>query len=446
MTLMLTSSGRCCTVYICFQLTTGIEWDLRMISILHSGLGLLMLVLTAFAVSEKRKEIAWKTVIAALLLQLLLAVILLKLPGAKQVFLVLNTLVMTLEKATQAGTSFVFGYLGGAQPPFLFAKTNGNSYILAFRGLPLVLVASALSSLLFYWRILPLVVRAFSFVLQRTLGIGGAEGLATAANVFLGMIEAPLFIRPYLSKLSRGELFTMMTCGMATIAGTVMVLYASILKPVLPDALGHLLIASIISAPASIAVARIMIPTPRDQQTRADLTNTPSAGSAMEAITNGTLEGVKLLINIIAMLVVLVALVELVNIGLSWLPHSADQPITLQRILGWIMAPVVWLIGIPWQECVAAGSLMGTKTILNEFLAYLEMTQLPADVLSWRSKLIMTYALCGFANFGSLGIMIGGLGIMAPERRREIVELGLRSIVAGTLSTCMTGAVVGCII
>jgi CNT family concentrative nucleoside transporter len=406
------------------------------------------MVLAAVAISENRREIVWKTVLAALGLQIIMALILLKLPGTRHIFLVLNTLVMALEKATRAGTSFVFGYLGGGALPFSPADAHSNTYILAFRGLPLALVASALSSLLFYWRILPLVVRGFSILLQRTLGISGSEGLVTAANVFLGMIEAPIFIRPYLSRLSRGELFAMMTCGMATIAGTVMVLYAGILSPVLPHALGHLLVASMISAPAAIAIARIMIPVPETEQTQAECTaDTASpANSAMEAITNGTLDGVKLLINIIAMLVVLVALVELVNLGLAWLPPAGEQPLTLQRILGWIMAPVVWLIGIPWDECVTAGSLMGTKTVLNELLAYLDLSRLPAGALSERSQLIMTYALCGFANFGSLGIMIGGLSILAPERRREIVELGMRSIVAGTLATLMTGAVVGCMI
>ena len=415
-----------------------------MTALLQSGLGLLALVGIAFAFSEKRSEIPWKTVCIAVFVQFVVALILIKIPFARRVFMVLNTLVYMLEQATQAGTSFVFGYLGGASSPFIAAK-GGSDYILAFRGLPLILVASTLSSLLFYWRILPVFVNAFSWLLQRSLGIGCAEGLSAAANVFLGMVEAPLFIRPYLSRLSRGELFSLMTCGMATIAGTVMVLYASILKPVIPDALGHLLIASIISAPAAIATARIMIPTPPELQTSVAAQAPSTAASAMEAITTGAIDGVRLLANIIAMLVVLVALVALVNMILGWLPAVANQPLTLQRILGWIMAPVVWLMGIPWDECVTAGGLMGTKTILNEFLAYLELGQLPADALSTRSRMIMTYAMCGFANFGSLGIMIGGLGIMAPDRKAEIVALGIKSSISGTLATLMTGAILGCL-
>ncbi len=413
-----------------------------MLLVLRSACGLCALVLLAWLFSEQRKAVPWKTVVYAVALQLFLAVVLLKLPGTRQLFLVLNKVVFALETATQAGTSFVFGYLGGAAPPFETVDQT-SAYILAFRGLPLILVASALSSVLFYWRVLPYIVRGFSWLLKKSLGIGGAEGLAVAANVFLGMVEAPLFVRPYLAKMSRGELFALMTCGMATIAGTVMVLYASILKPIIPDALGHLLVASIISAPAAIAIARIMIPTSASSPIEAILSAPSPAGSTMEAITNGTIDGVKLLINVIALLVVLVALVKLVNVAMGWLPSIGGQPVTLELILGWIMAPVVWLIGIPWQECVAAGSLMGTKTILNEFLAYLQLGQLPAGTLSPRSHMIMLYAMCGFANFGSLGIMIGGLGMMAPDRRAEIVQLGLKSIVAGTLATCMTGAIVG---
>lgn len=403
--------------------------------------GLLVLVFVAYLFSEERRMIPWKTVGYAILLQLLLAVVLLKVAPTQHLFMILNTLIGALEAALQEGTSMVFGYLGG--DPLPFAETGAGSYILAFRGLPMVLLASTLSALLFYWRILPQVVRGFSWLLHRTLGIGGAEGLANAANIFIGMVEAPLFIRPYLSSLTRGELFSIMTCGMATIAGTVLVLYAGVLKPVIPDAMGHLLTASIISAPAAIALARIMVPTARGKETDADMVAPAPADSAMEAVTNGTLEGIKLVINIAAMLVVLVSLVGLVNIGLGLLPEIGGAPLTLQRMLGLIMSPIMWLIGIPWHECMTAGSLMGTKTVLNELLAYLEMAGLSSEALSDRTRLILTYAMCGFANPGSLGIMLGGLGAMAPDRRAEIVSLGAKSILAGTLATCMTGTIVG---
>jgi CNT family concentrative nucleoside transporter len=290
-----------------------------------------------------------------------------------------------------------------------------------------------------------MVVKAFSWALQKTMGLGGAEGLGVSANIFIGMVESPLFIRPYLNEMSRSEIFTLMTSGMATIAGTVMVLYASILGNIIPDIMGHILTASIISVPAAVMISKIMVPE-TGRLTSGELTSPEVSLSAMDAITKGTMQGIHLLINIIGMLIVLVALVHLVNIILSLLPEFGDQPVTLQRLLGVVMAPVVWLMGVPWEEAPAAGALMGTKTILNEFLAYLDMSRLAPGALSQKSLVIMTYAMCGFANPGSLGIMIGGMGTMAPERREEIVLLGFRSIVAGTLATCMTGAVVGILV
>jgi CNT family concentrative nucleoside transporter len=259
-------------------------------------------------------------------------------------------------------------------------------------------------------------------------------------------VEGPLFVRPYLARVSRSELFILMTGGMAGIAGTVMVLYATILGPIIPDAFGHILIASVLGAPAAIVIGQVMVPDAEDRRTGGELHPLePVASSTMDAIVKGTLAGVELLINIIAMLIVLVALVHLTNTILDLLPNLGGMPISLQRILGYVMAPIVWLIGIPWAEAETAGALMGVKTILNEFIAYVEMSRLPADALSERSRLIMLYAMCGFANFGSLGIMIGGLGVMVPERRAEIVDLGLKSIVSGTLATLLMGAIVGAV-
>lgn len=404
--------------------------------LLQSLSGLVLLTLLGWLFSEGRSRVHWRIPVAGLALQFGLALVLIKLPLFTEFFLGLNQALLSLQDATRAGTSFVFGFLGGGDVPFA-EKEGVSSFILAFQALPLILVISALSALLFYWRVLPLVVRSFAFVLRKTLGVGGALGLGAAANIFVGMVEAPLFVRPYLSKLSRSELFSLMTCGMATIAGTMMVLYATILSPVIPDAMGHILIASLISAPAAIMVARMMVPE-TGSGTEGQLVAPQSATSAMDAITQGTLSGLQLLLNIIAMLVVLVALVSLFNQILA----GFGSP-SLQELLGVLMSPVVWLMGIPWEEAKTAGALMGTKTVLNEFLAYLEMSRLSQDDLSERSRLIMTYALCGFANFGSLGIMIGGMGTMAPERRQEIVGLGVKSIIAGTLATCLTGAVVG---
>ena len=411
--------------------------------IIQSVAGLFVFSGIAWLISENRTQVKIKLIIAGIAIQLVIGFILLKLPVFRSFFISLNHLVLSLEASTKAGTSMVFGYLGGGDLPFI-EKYPGSSFILAFQALPLILVISALSSLLFYWKILPLIVRAFSNALQKTMGLGGAEGLGVSANIFVGMVESPLFIRPYLEKMTRSEIFTLMTSGMATIAGTVMVLYASILSKAIPDIMGHILTASIISVPAAITMSKIMIPE-TGEHTSGELTSPEPALSAMDAITKGTIQGVQLLINIIAMLIVLVALVHLLNLLLGILPDVGGHPVSLQRVLGLIMAPVVWLMGVPWKEAPIAGALMGTKTILNEFLAYLDMSRLPQGTLNPKSLIIMTYAMCGFANPGSLGIMIGGMGTMAPGKRDEIVSLGLRSIIAGTLATCMTGAVVGII-
>ena len=409
--------------------------------ILQSAAGLICFLFLAWLLSENRRKISFRGLIIGIGLQLGVGIALLRIPVLKTFFGSLNRLILWLAESTRAGTSMVFGYLGGGPAPFV-EEFPEASFILAFQTLPLILLISALSSLMFYWRILPFVVKSFSKLLQKTLSIGGAEGLAVAANVFLGMVESPLLIRPYLKDMTRSEIFSVMTCGMATIAGTVMVLYASLLSRVVDNVTGHILVASIISAPAAITVAKIMIPE-SGFLTSGTFASAQEVTSPMDAITRGTLRGVSLLINITAMLIVLVAIVRLANLALGLLPTMGGEPFTLQQLMGLLMAPVVWLMGIPWSEAFVAGQLMGTKTVLNELLAYLEMSQIPEGTLSPRSLMIMTYALCGFANPGSLGIMLGGLGTMAPERRQEIVQLGFRSIVAGTLATCMTGSVVG---
>jgi len=400
-----------------------------------------MLLAVAWAVSERRGAVPWRTVAAGLALQLALALLLLRLPPAQQMFLALTGVVRELQAATGAGTRFVFGWLGGGDAPFV-AKPGASSFILALQALPLVLVMSALSALFYRWRVLPAVVGGFAWCLRRTLGIGGTAGVATAANVFVGMVEAPLLVRPYLAGASRSELFIVMAAGMATIAGTVMVIYATFLEGVIAGPLGHLLTASVLNAPAAIVIARLMVP-PADGETGETVRLGRMYDSAMDAITRGTLDGLTLLLNIAAMLLVLVALVALVNAGLGLLPEIGGAKVTLERLLGYVMAPVAWLIGVPWAEAGAAGELLGIKIVLNEFIAYLKMSGLAQGTLSPHSRLIMAYALCGFANFASLGIMIGGLGAMAPERRSEIVALGLKSILAGVLATCLTAALVG---
>jgi len=409
----------------------------------QSVFGCCSFIALAWLLSENRRRVSVRLVVKGLLLTFAAGLVLVYVPFSRDVFALLNRMVLALQEATHAGTSFVFGYVGGGPLPFA-ESYPGSSFILAFQALPMVLLMSALSSLLFYWKVLPVVVRAFAWCLRKTMGVGGAEGLANSVNVFVGMVEAPLFIRPYLDRMTRSELFSVMTCGMANVAGTVMALYASILGSRVPNAMGHILVASLLSLPASITIARIMIPE-TGEATAGEMTAPETATSSMDAVTKGTLEGVHLMVNIIGMLIVLVALVTLVNLMFGLFPDVAGSPVSLQRLSGLIMAPVCWLMGVPWSEASAAGALMGTKTVLNELIAYLDMSRLPAGTLSPRSLLIMTYALCGFANPGSLGIMIGGMSTMAPGRRTEIVELGLRSIVSGTLTSCMIGSIVGVI-
>jgi CNT family concentrative nucleoside transporter len=409
--------------------------------IIQPLLGLMVFTGIAWLISENKKAVKYRIVLSGVIIQLAIAGVLLYVPFFKKFFLFLNNIVLALESAARAGTSFVFGYIGGGAPPFLL-QDPGSNFILAFQALPLVLVIGALSGLLFYWRILPVVVRSFSFLLQKTMNVGGALGLGASTTIFLGMVEAPLVIKPYLKNMIRSELFSLMTVGMACIAGTVMVLYATFLTGVIPDPLGHILIASFIHVAAAITIARIMLPE-TGEETSGQLAPKRTATSSMDAVVKGTMDGLHLLLNIVAMLVVMVALVHLANLIIGFLPDVGNKPLTLQRILGLIMAPVVWLFGIPWAEAQTAGYLMGTKTILNELLAFLEMARLPEGALDPRSRLIMTYALSSFANFGSLGILIGGLGSLSPERRDEIVGLGIKALVAGTLATCMTGAMIG---
>jgi concentrative nucleoside transporter, CNT family len=372
------------------------------------------------------------------------AVILLKVPAVRRAFAAINDAVDAIAAASRAGTSFVFGYLGGGELPFEL-KVPGAEFVLALQALPILLVMSVLTTLLFHWRILPPIVLGFSWALERTLKVGGAVGLSTAANIFLGMVEAPLFIRPYLAKLTRSELFIVMTGGMAGIAGTVLVIYATLLGPIIPDAAAHFVIASVMGAPAAILVSLIMVPERTVQRTGGETVEVGKvASSTIDAIVRGTAAGLELLLNICTMLIVLVALVHLANaIIAGLLPEMAGAPITLQRLLGFAMAPVCWLIGIPWAEATTAGALMGVKTVLNEFIAYVEMSKLPPEALDARSRLIMLYAMCGFANFGSLGIMVAGLSTMAPERRDDVLSLGPKSIVSGTIATCLMAAIVG---
>ncbi len=412
-------------------------------------LGIALIVALAWALSENRRAFPLRTAAAGFLVQFALALLLIKLPGAQIVFEWIGDGVDALVRSSEAGTTLVFGYLGGGPLPFE-ESYPGAAFIFGFRSLPLVIVVGALSAALYHYRVLPLLVRGFAFAISQTLSVSGAASFATAANVFLGMVEAPLLVRPYLQTMSRSDLFIVMTGGMATIAGTVYVLYSVTLDGIIPDPAGHLLTASIISAPAAVVIALILVPRGDDSVDDVD----DAVGDAsiefariydngIDALTRGAFDGLRLLGYIIAMLIVFVALVELANIILAALPAVDGADLTLQRVFGWLLAPVVWLLGVPWSDAVDAGQLLGTKVVLNELVAYLDMSNLPAGALTEKSALIMAYALCGFANVGSLGIMLGGLSAIVPERRAELASLGIKSILAGTMATCMTGAVAG---
>jgi len=404
--------------------------------------GYLCLAALAWLLSENRRAIPWRTVLAGFGLQVVLALILLHSAPARAGLFLLTRAVDALQRATDAGSSFVFGYLGGGTLPF--AETHpGASFVLAFKILPLVLVISALSALLFHIGLLQRITAGFAWLLRRSLGIGGALAVGAATHIYLGMIEAPLLIRPYLANMTRGEMFALMSCGMAGVAGTVMVIYASILGPIVPNALAAILIASVISTPAALAVAALMVPfAPTPDAEAITLDHDPPAG-VLDAIMRGIADGVGPLVGITTTLLVTVALVTLVNMALAKLPIGAAGPITLQGMFAIAFRPVMWIIGIPWAESGTAATLMGTKTVLNELVAYISLAKLPPAALSPTSRTIVTFALCGFANFGSLGIMVGGIGAMVPDRRAEIATLGVKSLVSGTLATCLSGALAG---
>lgn len=411
----------------------------------QSAIGLAAFVTIAWVFSSKKMRFPFLTVVWTIAVQIGVAAFLLYVPPARQALASLQVGVRALQQATQAGTSFVFGYLGGAEAPF--DVTNGPAmFNFAFGALPLVIFFSGLSAILWHWGVLQIFVRGFAFLLQRGLGVGGAVALSSAANAFLGQTEAPLLIRPFLSKVTRSELFIIITGGYATVAGSVMAVYATILANVDPSILGHILVASIISVPAAILMAVVMMPEEKGvTPTSADAASDYKYASSMDAFVRGVTDGLGLYLNIIASLIAFTALAALVNIILAAFPDIAGAPLTLERILGWVFAPLMWLAGVPWKEAFDAGSLMGIKTAVNELVAYVQLAREGADHFSERTFLIIVYALCGFANFASLGIVIGGFTALAPDRRQDVIELAPRALISGTLATLMTGAVIGLI-
>ena len=409
----------------------------------QSLLGLVLVLAVCWALSEDRSRFPWRLALGALAVQVALVLMLFGLPGARSVVRGINAAVDGLAAATAQGTQFVFGYMaGGAQP---YQVTDANAlFVFAFQVLPLILVISALSALLWHWRILKWITQGFGFVFQKTMGLGGASALAVAVNIFLGMIESPIVIRAYLDKLTRSEVFLMIVVGLATVAGSTMVAYATILREVLPNAAAHVLVASIVSAPAGVLLARIMVPEKKGQGGYyADYGSLLKYDSSIDAISKGTMDGLTVALNISAILIVFVSFVAIGNGLLGVFPDVLGAPITIERVLGVVFAPLAWLIGVQWSEAVQAGYLLGVKLMLTEFIAFIQLGAVPAGDMSERTRMIMTYALCGFANIGSVGITVTGMGVLMPERRAEIIGMVWKALVAGFLATCMTAAVVG---
>ncbi|MBM4206390.1 MAG: nucleoside:proton symporter [Gammaproteobacteria bacterium] len=406
---------------------------------MQAALGIIVFVAVAYLFSSNRSAVSWRTVGAGLVLQLILAWLLFNVQVFADGLLALNAVVAAVETASREGTTFVFGYLGGANPPW-DVTDPGGMFLFAFRVLPLIIIFSVLVALLWYWRILPFIVRLFGKLLTRLLGVGGAVGTGAAASVFLGIAEAPLVIRAYLERMSRSELFVVMTCAMSTVAGSIMVLYATILRDHIDGALGHIITASVLNVIGAIVIARTLMP-PDEQQPTSETGDNLIYRGNMDAITRGTMDGLNLAVTVGAMVLVLVSLVALVNYMLGSV-EILGAPLSLERLTGPLFAPIAWLLGVPWSEASAAGSLIASKLILNEVVAYLQMVALPSGTLSPASLMTMTYVLCGFTNFGSLGILIGGLTTLAPKRREEILRTAPLTLLSGTLTATLTGSIV----
>ena len=414
---------------------------------LRGVIGIAVLLGLAWSLSENRRgHPGWRWIAGALLMQGLLAVLIVRVPIVWEAVGLVNNAVSAVEAATLKGSSYMFGYLGGAELPFALKPGAQPPLIIAFQILPLVIVFSALSALLWHWGVLRWMVNGLAFLLRRSLGVSGVVGLGGGAALFLGVVETPLVTRAYFARVSRAELFQLMVLAMATISGALLVLYATTLRAVVPDAVGHLIAASLVSIPAALLVTRLMVP-PTDEDTATEMDKEDPGlryESSIDAITRGTADGLQLFLSVIAVIITVFALVALVDGMLAALAPFVDgEPLSLKRLLGWGLAPLMWLIGVPWGEAQAAGGLMGTKAVLNEYVAYLELAALPAGTLGPRALLIVTYALCGVANLASVGLLVSTIGTLAPDRRAEAAGLGMKSWVAGNIASAMTGAWIG---
>ena len=408
--------------------------------IIQSLIGIVALILIAIPFSESIQKIKVKFIIYALLIQTSLAFILLEIPFISSFFDVMSMAVESLRLSAIEGSSFVFGYLGGGDAPFEVSN-NQNLPIFAFTFLPMLIYLSALSALLWHWKILPFLIKLLAKLFENPLDAKGPIGLAATANIFLGQLEAPLLIKPYLNKMNQRDLLIIMTVGMSTIAGSVMVLYITWLDDKFTGVISHFLTASILSVPAAIMFSNILIPSAQTELKTAK-EDLKMYESSMDAISVGTKDGLNMFLSVIASLIVFLSLVALADFILGIFPNVYGEPISLQRIAAFIFAPIAWLMGIPFAEIIPAGNLLGTKTIFNELIAFNDLRDLDTNVLSERSQLIMLYGICGFANISSVGILLGGLSAICPDIRGTLLKIAFRALFAATLASCLTGTVV----
>jgi CNT family concentrative nucleoside transporter len=406
------------------------------------GLGLTLAL--CWAMSENRRRFPWKLALGALAIQVALVLLLFGFPPARGVLQGVGGAVDGLGSSTQAGTRFVFGFLAGGDAQPYPVSQGGLLFVFAFRVLPVILVICALSALLWHWRVLKWLTQGFGFVFQKTLGLRGPPALAVAATIFMGQVEGPMFIRAYLDRLTRSELFMLLTVGMSCVSGSTMVAYALILKGTLANAAAHVLTASLISAPAGVLLARTVVPPdPAEARETFDEGSLKRYAGSIDALITGTSDGLTIVLNVGATLIVVVALLAMADQLLALLPAVNGAPPSIERGLGLLFAPLAWSLGLRWSEAPAAGELLGIKLVATEFSAFAKLASLGPHDISPRGRMIMTYALCGFANLASVGINVAGFSVLAPNRRNEVIGLVWKALAAGFLATCMTASMIG---
>ena len=414
-------------------------------SIAFGFFGLAVLISVAWLFSGNKKSIDWKQVGAGIGLQIAFAVIVILVPGGREFFDAISRVFVKVIDFAMAGSTFIFGDLASAEQ---------FGFIFAFQVLPTIIFFASLMAVLYHIGLMQKIVQGMAWVMQKILGVSGSESLSVAANVFIGQTEAPLVVRPYIAKMTESELFTMMVGGMATIAGAVLAAYIAMLGGT--DEVQrlfyarHLLAASVMAAPATIVIAKLLRPETEESLTKGTvhLEVEKTATNVIEAAANGASDGVKLALNVGGMILAFIALITMINFPLAWigqitgLESLIGQTLSLSVILGFILSPLAWIIGIPWSEATIVGGLIGEKMVINEFVAYMHLSEIK-QTLSEHSVLISTYALCGFANFSSIAIQLAGIGGLAPNRRSDIARLGMRAVLGGTLATMMTATIAG---